>query len=111
MEYTVSSGNIFQDLELPNASDRLAKVKLASMIYDIIEAKGLTLIETTQLLGIDENKLVALKNGRLQSFSLEKLFSFLVALGQNIEIIVTPSDGVTHSGSITVVEPTLSSQK
>ena len=102
MEYTVSSGNIFQDLDLPNASDRLAKVKLASMIYDIIEAKGLTLIETTQLLGIDEDKFTALENGRLQSFSLEKLFSFLVALGQNIEIIVTPSSSVNHSGSITV---------
>jgi len=109
MKYTVSSGNIFQNLELPNASDRFAKVKLASMIYDLIEVKNLTLIETLQVLGINEDKLAALKNGRLQSFSLEKLFSFLVALGQNIEIIVTPSSELSHSGTITVMEPTRSS--
>ena len=68
MEYTVTSGNIFQDLELPNAAARFAKVKLASMIDDILD-KNMTIIETIQVLGINEDKLAALKNGRLQSFS------------------------------------------
>ncbi len=104
MEYTVSSGNIFQDLELPNAAEQFAKVKLASRIYDAIEAKNLTAIETMKILEIDEDKLTALKNGRLQSFSLEKLFSFLMALGQNIEIIVTPSSELSHSGTLEVVD-------
>ena len=32
-DYTVSSGNIFADLGFINAEQKLAKVKLASLIY------------------------------------------------------------------------------
>jgi len=96
-EYTISSGNIFEDLGLANAEEKLAKVKLASVIYDLITEKGLNQQEVSQILGIDEAKISNLKNGRLQKFSLEKMFSFLVALGQNIEILVTPQ-AVANSG-------------
>ncbi|MGK7877796.1 MAG: helix-turn-helix domain-containing protein [Xenococcaceae cyanobacterium] len=102
-DYIVSSGNIFKDLGFPNAEEKFAKVKLASMIYDIIEEKGLTQKEAAEIIGIDPPKVSALKNGRLQKFSLEQLFSFLVALGQDIEIQVTPNPEGIHSGSIKVV--------
>lgn len=35
-DYTVTSGNLFADLGFSNAEEKLAKVKLASLIYDLI---------------------------------------------------------------------------
>ncbi len=35
-EYTISSGNIFEDLGFANAEEKLAKVKLASVIYSSV---------------------------------------------------------------------------
>ena len=95
--------NIFEDLGFANAEEKLAKVKLASVIYDLITEKGLSQQEVSQILGIDEAKISNLKNGRLQKFSLEQMFSFLVALGQNIEILVTPQAVANSSVSIQVM--------
>ncbi|MBM3240470.1 XRE family transcriptional regulator [Candidatus Poribacteria bacterium] len=77
IEYEESSGNVFKDLGLPNPEERLAKAQLALMIYDIIDERGLTQVEAARILGISQPKVSALRNGRLASFSIERLFSFL----------------------------------
>ncbi|MCA2814937.1 MAG: XRE family transcriptional regulator [Microcystis sp. M090S1] len=87
-EYTISSGNIFEDLGFANAEEKLAKVKLASVIYDLVTEQGLSEQEVSQILGVDEAKISNLKNGRLQKFSLEQMFDFLVALGGNDSVVV-----------------------
>ncbi len=102
-EFSVSSGNIFADLGFSNASEKLAKVKLASLIYDLIYERQLADSEVARILTIDLSQVTDLKNGRLQGFSLENLLSFLVALGQNIEIMVSPKPETVSSGSIQVV--------
>ena len=40
------------------------------------------------LLGIDQPKVSALLRGRLRGFSLERLLSFLIALDQDVDIVV-----------------------
>ena len=102
-DYTVSSGNIFSDLGFTNAKEKLAKVKLASLIYDLISERQLVDSEVAIILTIDVSQVRDLKNGRLQTFPLEKLLSFLVALGQNIEIMVSPKPETVSTGSIQVV--------
>ena len=88
IEYEQSSGNVFKDLGLPNPDERLAKARLASMIYDIIEERRLTQVEAARILGISQPKVSALRNGRLAGFSIERLFSFLRKLDRDIEIVV-----------------------
>ena len=88
IEYEESSGNVFKDLGLPNPEERLAKARLASMIYDIISERGLTQVEAAKILGINQPKVSALRNGRLAGFSLERLFSLLRKLDRDIEIVV-----------------------
>ena len=88
MEYEESSGNVFKDLGLPNPEERLAKARLASMIYDIISERGLTQVEAGKILGINQPKVSALRNGRLAGFSIERLFSLLRKLDRDIEIVV-----------------------
>jgi predicted XRE-type DNA-binding protein len=62
IEYEDSSGNVFADLGLPNPEERLAKSRLASMIYDIIEERELTQVEAAKILGISQPKVSALRN-------------------------------------------------
>ena len=76
-DYIVSSGNIFEDMGFADAEERLAKAKLAAIINKVIDEKGLTQKETAKILGVNQPKISALKNGRLKGFSMERVFSFL----------------------------------
>jgi predicted XRE-type DNA-binding protein len=90
-DYTVSSGNVFADLGLPNPEEALAKAELAHKITVVIRDKGLTQVQAAKLLGVDQPKISALIRGRLSGFSLERLMRFLLLLGQDIKITVQAS--------------------
>jgi predicted XRE-type DNA-binding protein len=87
-EYTIGSGNVFADLGLPKPDDLLAKAELASKIVEEIERRRLTQSQAAALLGIDQPKISALKQGKLSGFSIERLMRFLLLLGRDIEIAV-----------------------
>ena len=87
-ESTPSSGNVFADLSLPKADDLLAKAELAAKIIGEIERRRLTQSQAAAILGVDQPKVSALKQGRLSSFSIERLMRFLLLLGRDIEIVV-----------------------
>lgn len=101
-DYVVGSGNIFKDLDFDNPEEELAKAKLASIINDIIEERGLTQKEAGEILGVNQPKISALKNGRLKGFSIERLFSFLEALDQRIEITIKHKSKAKTKQGITV---------
>ena len=101
-DYIISSGNIFKDMELPNAEERLAKAKIAVIINKIITERGLTQKEAAKILGINQPKVSALKNGRLKGFSIERLFSYLEALDQHIEITITDKSKIKAEQGINV---------
>ena len=82
------SGNLFADLGLPDAQERLAKEELARQILNIITERGLTQAQAAELLGIDQPKVSALTRGKLSGFSMERLFHFLNALGRDVQITV-----------------------
>jgi len=87
-KFTISSGNVFADLGLPNAEERLAKADLVIEISRIIEERELTQVETAAILGVDQAKISALVRGKLAGFSMERLYRFLNALGRDVEIVV-----------------------
>lgn len=87
-EETPSSGNVFADLNLPHAEDLLAKAELAVKIIAEIERRRLTQSRAAAILGIDQPKVSALKQGRLSGFSIERLVRFLLRLGCDVEITV-----------------------
>ena len=90
-EFMVSSGNVFADLGLADAGTRLAKAELARSITAIIQERGLTQREATQVLGIDQPKVSAITRGRLGDFSLERLLKLVNRLGMDIDIAVSPN--------------------
>ena len=89
-DYIVGSGNVFADLGHPRPQEALAKAQLAHKINAIIETRRLTQVEAADLLDVDQPKISALRRGRLSGFSLDRLVRFLVLLGSDVQIVVTP---------------------
>lgn len=80
--------NIFADLRLPDSEELNAKAKIAYRICAILQERKLTQQAAADLLGIDQPKVSALLRGRLEGFSSDRLFRFLNALDQDIEIVI-----------------------
>ncbi len=82
------STNVFADIGLPDATERQAKLKLALAINDTITARKLTQTQAANLLEINQPKISALANYKLEGFSVERLMNFLTALDRDVEIII-----------------------
>jgi len=82
------SGNVFRDLDLPDAEGLLAKAELAAQIGALVARQHLTQARAARLLGIDQPKVSALLHGRLSGFSTDRLLRFLNALGRDVRIVV-----------------------
>jgi predicted XRE-type DNA-binding protein len=84
------SGNVFADLDLPNPDIALAKAELVQLIRAILTDRKLTQAKAADLLGLDQPKVSALLRGRVDGYSIDRLFRFLNALGHRVEITVRP---------------------
>jgi predicted XRE-type DNA-binding protein len=83
-----SSGNVFADLELPGAEDLPVQAELARQVYLRIKQLGLTQVDAALLLGLKQPDVSKLMSGRHTGFSAERLFRFLNALDEDIEIVI-----------------------
>jgi len=85
---TPSSGNIFADLGFADSEERRTKVHLALAINKILTQRRVPQVEAARQLGINQPKISALVNYRLEGFSVERLMQFLNALGRDVEIVI-----------------------
>ncbi len=83
--------NVLVDLGFPDAAELTAKAILAKKINDILASRGLIQAEAAALLGMPQPKVSAIRNYKLRGISLERLMQALTALGQHVEIVVSPS--------------------
>jgi predicted XRE-type DNA-binding protein len=108
---TEGSGDVLADLGFPHAGEDLTKARLAAHIRTILRLRRLTQAAAAKLMGIDQPKVSAVVNGRLEHFSSERLMRLLTALGHDIEIAVSaePRLGapgrIRVSGAMTYPEP------
>jgi len=77
--------NIFEDLKLPDAEELNVKAQIAYRICELIQKRKLTQQEAASILGTDQPRVSALLRGRLEGFSLDRLFRFLNAPDQKAE--------------------------
>jgi len=96
-----SSGNVFADLGLPCAPEDMLKVNIAHAIASTINKRKLTQAAAGAIIGVDQAKVSALLRGRLTGFSVERLVTFLVRLGRDVEITISP-DHPDREGKIKV---------
>lgn len=85
---TKGSSNVFSDLGLPNPEERLLKARLASVVYDVLEARDWTQAHAAEVLGVAQPDVSNIVNGRLKNFSVERLLHFLSRLEQRVTITV-----------------------
>jgi len=82
------SGNIFADLGFANPEREEIKARLSLQIFRLIKGRGLTQAQAGEVLGIKQPHVSSLMRGQSGAFSVERLMSFLVALGQDVQITV-----------------------
>ncbi len=103
-----SSGNVFADLGLRDASEKQTKVRLAVAIRQIIQAQRLSQADAARRLDINQPKVSALVNYRLEGFSVERLLHFLNALDRDVEIVIRKKPQSRRMARIVVTEAQLS---
>jgi predicted XRE-type DNA-binding protein len=103
-----SSGNVFADLGLSSAIEKQTRVRLAVAINQIIQARHLSQAAAAQLLDINQPKISALVNYRLEGFSVERLMNFLNALDRDVEIVIRKKPKSKRSARIVVTAAQLS---
>jgi len=102
LESTPSCGNVFADLGLPDPELLLAKAKLSIKIEDLIKQRRLTQVQAAKLMGLTQPNVSDLVRGRLDGFTLDRLFRCLEALDQEIEIVVRPKKTRAEVAGLTV---------
>lgn len=88
--HEVGSGNVFADIGLPNADEHLVKAQLVYKIDALMKERKLKQTEAAKLFGVKQPDISKMLRGDFRQFSVERLMRFLVALGQDVEIIVRP---------------------
>jgi len=103
-----SSGNVFADIGLKDAAEKQTRVRLAVAINQIIEARHLSQATAAGLLDINQPKISALVNYRLEGFSVERLMHFLNALDRDVEIVIKKKPRSKRAARIVVTAAPLS---
>jgi predicted XRE-type DNA-binding protein len=83
-EFTRKNGNVFAQLERPDADDLLRKTRVMNLINDVVKRRGLTQEAAAELAGVDQADVSRLANGRVGGFSLGRLMTIVDRLGIEI---------------------------
>ena len=88
------SGNVFADLDHPDAAVHLLKAELVSRIDAIVRQRRLTQIEAAKILGLSQPDVSRLLRGNFRDFSMERLLRLLTRWGAmwNSSIRESPLD-------------------
>lgn len=89
--FEASSGNVFADLDVPDAGDEAIKARLVMRLRAEMDRRGLNQTEFAKVLGVKQPDVSNLLRGRVLGFSLERMFEFTRALGDDVEITLRPS--------------------
>jgi len=100
--YEAGSRNVFKDLGVPNADEHLVKAQLVFKIDALMKERGLKQVEAAGLFGIRQPDVSKMLRGEFRQFSVERLLRFLVALDQDVEIVVKPHRDQSEAAALHV---------
>lgn len=107
---THGTTNVFADLGYADAEERQTKLRLAHAINAVIARRRLTQSAAAAKLHINQPKVSALANYKLEGFSVERLMTFLTDLDQDVEIVIKNKPRSRSTGRISVVAARETSQ-
>ena len=88
---------------MPNAEEHLVKAQLVFKIDTILKKRGLKQVEAADLFGVRQPDVSKMLRGEFRQFSVERLLRFLVALDQDVEIVVKPHRNRNDTAAMQVV--------
>jgi predicted XRE-type DNA-binding protein len=101
--YETGSRNVFKDIGVPNAEEHLVKAQLVFKIDAIMRDRGLKQVEAADLFGIRQPDVSKMLRGEFRQFSVERLLRFLVALDQDVQIVVKPHRDTRNAPALQVL--------
>ncbi len=100
---TAGSGNIFADLNLPDAETHFLKAQIVSEIYRLIKQRKLTQVQAGKRMGISQPEVSRMFRGHFREYSIDRLMEFLTTFDRDVEIVVKPHRKTGKTGRITFV--------
>ena len=94
--------NVFKDIGVPNPDEHFVKAQLVYKIDTIMKKRRLKQAEAASLFGVKQPDVSKMLRGEFRQFSVERLMRFLVALDQNVAIVVTPRRGKSRAPTLHV---------
>ena len=97
IELIRGSGNVYRDLERPDADVRQTKAILAANIISVLDERGWSTRKAEEMTGIDHSEFSRIRRPRLQRFTIDRLITVLNRLSQrvDVEIRVRPAGDQT----------------
>jgi predicted XRE-type DNA-binding protein len=84
------SRNVFKDIGVKDPDEHLVKAQLVLKIDTIMKKRRLKQVDAANLLGVRQPDVSKMLRGEFRQFSVERLLRFLVALNQDVEIVIKP---------------------
>ena len=100
---TESSGNVFADLDLPDAAAELVKAQLTRQLAKHIKALGLTQTAAAQRLSVSQPDVSRLMHNRPTGFSTDRLLTMLNALDLDVDIVLRPAGPGPHVAQVRII--------
>lgn len=100
IEVEIGSGNIFADLDLPDADEHLLKSNLVIELRKLIEARNLTQTAAAVIIGVSQPDLSRILRGYLADYSVGRLMEMLTRFDSDVEIVRRPHKKAGKPGRI-----------
>ncbi len=94
IELMDSTGNPFEDLNLPGADVEHMKVKLAVEIIAILNGRKLSTRQAEKLVGMDQADITRIRNADLRRFKIDRLVNVLNHLDRWVDVVVVKKASV-----------------
>lgn len=88
IEIIESSGNVFEDLELPDAENLKLRAQLMIEIEQYIEQHGLTQREAAKRMHTTQPRINDIVQGRIEKCTIDRLVNMLAAVSHHISLSV-----------------------
>ncbi|MBI4388682.1 MAG: XRE family transcriptional regulator [Nitrospinae bacterium] len=88
LEVIRGSGNIYRDLNMPDADVRQLKAILAAEIIKMLDRNGLSVRKAQSLTGIDAGDFSRIRNADFRRISVERMVAIINRLGSRVEVAV-----------------------
>jgi predicted XRE-type DNA-binding protein len=94
--------NVFNDIGVPNAEEHFVKAQLVYKIDTLLKKRKLRQLDAAKLFGVRQPDVSNMLRGEFRQFSVERLLRFLVALNQDVQIVVRPHRDAKNSPALHV---------